>query len=333
MAQGYTDNYSSTLSGGYSSGGTSLSVASVTGLPASGLEFYLLVAAELLNTAELFKVTSYSGTTLAVVGAQGNTSASNHSSGATITGCWISTNVLNGIRADQSQVGVYASLPASGMKKGDRYRCTDAPYEFIFDGTNFIPIHPQFGQVAIPGPGNFSWLNQGSSTESTTHGFAFLAHPGGSSSFDVSARVMAQPTKPYTITALMRIGMSNTFNAAGLLWRDSSGGGLHCVGVGWEGSATPGFDSFKANSPTSFNAHYSGSPGSGPWPSINDLWIRIQDDNTNRIFSVSIDGQTWLPLFTVGNTDFLTANQVGYWVKSQNTSFPGSVQLLSWVQS
>jgi hypothetical protein len=80
------DRYSSTLSSSYSSAGTSLSVTSATGLPSCGsaCNFYVDVEAESTNTEEVLHVTAISGTTLTVAGAQANTSASNHSSGATI---------------------------------------------------------------------------------------------------------------------------------------------------------------------------------------------------------------------------------------------------------
>lgn len=80
------DRYASTLSGAYSSGGTSLSVTSASGLPTGSCDFYALVEAEGSNTEEVFHVTSVSGTTLTVAGAQAGTSASNHASGASIIG-------------------------------------------------------------------------------------------------------------------------------------------------------------------------------------------------------------------------------------------------------
>lgn len=79
-----------TLASGYTSGGTSLSVSSATGLPSGACDFYLIVEAfagtspDGSNTEEVFHVTNVSGTTLTVAGAQAGTSASNHGSGANV---------------------------------------------------------------------------------------------------------------------------------------------------------------------------------------------------------------------------------------------------------
>src|SRR5581483_9995896 len=85
----HADRYQSTLSSSYTAGGTSLSVTSAASgasqLPTDG-DFFLIVQADGANTAEVFLVTSRSGTTLTVIGAQAGTSASNHASGATVIG-------------------------------------------------------------------------------------------------------------------------------------------------------------------------------------------------------------------------------------------------------
>ena len=87
MALNLFDRYTTTLASSYTAGGGSLSVGSAAGLPSDGtVDFYLIVQAEGSNTEEVFHVTSKTGTTLTVTGAQANTGASNHSSGATVIG-------------------------------------------------------------------------------------------------------------------------------------------------------------------------------------------------------------------------------------------------------
>lgn len=80
----FVDRYSSTLASGYTSGGSTLTVTSASGLPTGVCNFYAIVAAEGGNTEEVFLVTNVSGTTLTVTGAQAGTSASNHTSSAVI---------------------------------------------------------------------------------------------------------------------------------------------------------------------------------------------------------------------------------------------------------
>jgi hypothetical protein len=85
-ALNFVDRYSSTLSAGYTAGGTSLSVASASGLPSGACNFYVIVQAEGANTEEVFQVTNVSGTTLTVAYAQAGTANSNHASGALVIG-------------------------------------------------------------------------------------------------------------------------------------------------------------------------------------------------------------------------------------------------------
>ncbi len=112
----WADNYNSTLASGYTSGGSSLVVTGVgTGastLPTSG-DYYVLVEADGANSAEVFKVTARSGTTLTVVGAQAGTGASNHGSGATIRATIIVKAALDQFAADIIAAGATSYAPAT----------------------------------------------------------------------------------------------------------------------------------------------------------------------------------------------------------------------------
>jgi hypothetical protein len=46
---------------------------------------------------------------------------------------------------------------------------------------------------------------------------------------------------------------------------------------------------------------------------------------------MSADGQHFMAIHTVGRTDFLTADEVGIVVNSQNATFAAAGTLLSWV--
>lgn len=43
-----------------------------------------------------------------------------------------------------------------------------------------------------------------------------------------------------------------------------------------------------------------------------EIWLRVHDNKTNRIWSFSFDGLTWVDFFTEARTSFLTATQVGF---------------------
>ena len=85
----------------------------------------------------------------------------------------------------------------------------------------------------------------------------------------------------------------------------------------------------KHTSPTVYSAAYTVQAITPHVP----LFLRIADDDTNRIMSWSNDGQHWIVSHTVGRTDFLTADEVGFMVNSNNATWPASMTLLSWVEA
>jgi hypothetical protein len=48
---------------------------------------------------------------------------------------------------------------------------------------------------------------------------------------------------------------------------------------------------------------------------------------------VSTDGQNFKVIHTVGRTDFLTADQVGFFVNDQSNTIAAGMTLLSWKQA
>lgn len=66
----------------------------------------------------------------------------------------------------------------------------------------------------------------------------------------------------------------------------------------------------KWNSATSNNSDYKITAMSlvGPIPK----WMQIRDDGTNRYLDYSINGVDWVNFHTVGRTDWLTPNNIGF---------------------
>lgn len=61
------------------------------------------------------------------------------------------------------------------------------------------------------------------------------------------------------------------------------------------------------------------------------IWLKLQDDGTHRLFSISTDGVNWLQVQSTANTDYITPNQAGFFADTGNTStLPGGITLLSW---
>jgi hypothetical protein len=221
-----------------------------------------------------------------------------------------------------------ASLPAAAIA-GKLVLPSDGIHVYRDTGSALVPWGPIW-PMTRPVNTDFSWINQGTATITDANGMLHLSAPA-SAAANARLRVKAAPATPYTITAyLIPLLLQADFHAAGLLFREVATGELHTFAFGW---ATSRFllASAKWASPTSFTADYT---------TLNaqqflqgGIWLRIADDGTNRICSVSNDGYNWLVVHSVSRVDFLTADQVGFYVNANNASFGLGVSLVSWKQA
>ena len=137
-------------------------------------------------------------------------------------------------------------------------------------------------------------------------------------------RVKALPTPPYTITIGFLPNIVPSANAwAGVVWYDSVSGKLHTISMSFGMSYIPE----KWNSVTSFNASY-GSIDARSMMCGSLAWIQLQDDNTNRKTNVSADGVNWVTPHTILRTDFLTPNQIGFFINAKDADT--CIQIVSW---
>lgn len=128
MAEVYANNYSSTLSAGYTAGAGSISVTSASGLPSllSSDTLHLTIVDQTTNLVKLIiKVTAISGTTLTITAESSDT---NCSSGDKIYGTMLTVDALAQRRKDMQGYGAIASRPASASQTlvtGQRYSSND----------------------------------------------------------------------------------------------------------------------------------------------------------------------------------------------------------------
>lgn len=146
------------------------------------------------------------------------------------------------------------------------------------------------------GTGLTNWLNQGTALVSDSAVGITIDAPSSGAAANMSARYMAAPSPPYTITALMAATRnSSTFSGAGIGWYDGSSK-LHVLSFIINNGGAPRIEVEKWNSTTSFNSNDLQS-------SLNafsqPIWFRLQDDGTNVSFAFSQDGASFLPLFSV----------------------------------
>jgi hypothetical protein len=337
MSLTFIDRYESTLNASYSSGGASLIVS---GAPTDGsaYPYWVVVEAEGVNTEECFKVTARTGTTLTVTGAQFNTAASDHASGAVIKG-----SIMGKAAFEEQQQNIiltpntYANLPAASLA-GRIYYPTDSPYgPLIDDGSNWDHFLPLFGEATPPVDGDYSWANQGGASVSTTNGGIILTAPAVAGQ-NMRVRYKSSPAAPYVLTAAFQFqGTPAAANAAaGILFRQASDGKLHALHITvidsngsvwvrrWTDPSTFDSTDFQTDSEVALAAFSRAS---------SLVWMRIEDDNTDRKFYMSGDGRNWIELYSVGRTTFLTADQIGFWAESGQTTAPAIMWLLHWKET
>ncbi len=178
-----------------------------------------------------------------------------------------------------------------------------------------------------PVDGDFAWINQGPATVDTTFGGIFLSE-AANPTLNFRIRKKSAPSTPYVITAgFLPQFIATNFHQFGLVFRQSSDGKLHAFSVQQSSGRILG--SLKYTSATSFSAVYNQQAMYG----LSVVWLRIADNGTNRICSFSHDGFHWDVFATIGRTDFLTADEVGFFIDVESSGFPLGVTLVSWEQT
>jgi hypothetical protein len=191
---------------------------------------------------------------------------------------------------------------------------------------------------------SYSWVNQGSATIDITHGGEILSVPAGAGSDALRLRVKSIPAAPYTVTVacIPLFPFPSNFNACGIALRDSGSSkiitfGLSSDSTQWATSQV--LSIIKWTNATTFSAFYTPTPTVAasyaaltPYQMGPCLWLRIRDDNTNRVLSISSDGETFHQLHTVGRTDFITPDQIGFFVNQQNATYGVKLNVLSWTE-
>ncbi len=169
---------------------------------------------------------------------------------------------------------------------------------------------------------DFTAVNQGDSTLTEFNGGLVLTAPFAASP-QMRMYEKTLPSAPYKITAMCWFwegagGIAAT--GGGIHLRDSSGGKITTIAL--RNSTTGQIQKWSNN--TTQDASYASI---NAWRDLGKpAYIRIEDDTTNRIYSVSADGNSWTVIHTIGNTDYLTPDKYGIF---QNADLTSGARLLT----
>lgn len=321
MPEQIFNNYSSTLSAGYTAGAGSISVSNATSngvtLPASGT-YTLVVVDQSTKLPKLYyRVSSRSGTTCS--GSAEGTDA-NANSGDLVYGGMLSAAALAQIRADMLGYGSISALPSTtGQTTGNIYIATDTPYnKYVFNGTIWVPF---LGGIPCSSPTTSTFATDGSSSGLTINSYAvsngvLIFQASQTSGTDnVAVKVTSVPTAPYTRTLRCSFNYKETGNGAypwvGLCLRDSATGKIIVFGPARTDTLNLAMRVGKWTNNTTFSADYYVQNFFPPATYEGVYHLQLTDDNTNRIFKVSRDGYNFETVYSVGRTDFITPDQIG----------------------
>jgi hypothetical protein len=235
-----------------------------------------------------------------------------------------------------SSTGTYAALPScTAAITGAVYWPSDSFYALRCSGSTWAYFGPNF-PMTDPNLQSWSWVNQTSATVSSTNGGIILTGTANAG-INIQGRFTTIPAAPYTVTmGAIPLLQGTQYNNCGMALRNSSSGKLVTLDLfaGLNASVTvaPAFfiGGTKFASPTGANdgdyISFKGVSLNGPL-----IFFRFKDDNTNRTFWVSTDGVNFLQLFSVGRTDYITPDQIGFMCNSYNSNLVPSMTVLSWL--
>lgn len=220
---------------------------------------------------------------------------------------------------------IYNNRAGIAAYKNNVFYGSNSQNEAYYDGSNW---HSRLHKLHVTDfiDTTFTWLNQGTSTiSSSERGYMNLLAPASASN-NIRARVKTIATAPYKWTILFSMFQNVVnFQNAGMILRDSASGKIitFCL------NESNILRVFKFNSATSFDTAYTiGSWRSG-FNTSSGLYLRIHDDNTNRHYQFSMDKVYWHNVLTTLRTDWITPDQMGYYANSVN-SHPVRVFIQSW---
>lgn len=194
-------------------------------------------------------------------------------------------------------------------------------------GGGGFPWWPTIVDPTLPA---WAWQNQGGAAVVQANGIVFLSVP--SSTTSIRSRLISAVATPWTITTLLRPRhVSATQQYGGLVLRESSTGKLYIFYVLGNGTV----QAVKFTNDTTFST-VGAVNVAGPLGYLGDWqWLRVTDNGTNLLFSISLDGRNFIQLGSEGRTVFMAGgpNQYGIFGNADGGVAAFDVSFTHWVQT
>lgn len=189
-------------------------------------------------------------------------------------------------------------------------------------------VVPPAGITAPPSVSSLTAVNQSTSTFADTASGIFMSQPAAATQY-IAALVKAVPGVAYTFTVgMLPIYTQTNYQAAGICLTDGTG----FVTFTLEYANSPVIIATKWAGFGTYTADYTSTAAYANVLNMPQaIWLRIQDDGTNRKTYWSWDGFNWNLLNSVSRTDFITPTQLGVCVKTQNATYPATAAFFSWL--
>lgn len=236
-------------------------------------------------------------------------------------GMFVNAAYLNGVgtqintnTAATPLYGHWSALPtAAAGNSGALYFCDDTDSVYKSNGSAWTKIRVAGAGGTFADPAALTAFNLGTAAFASDKGDRVFTIPSSGSDNLRGEYQTLSPTSGYTVTSPLTL--ATTISAisvySGLLL-GSSGGAYITFGPAYN----PAFSTYclavsKWTSATAFSANYTNIL-STTLPQMLPRWLRIRDDSTNRICEYSFDNIDWFQAHSVGRTDFLTPDRVGW---------------------
>lgn len=206
----------------------------------------------------------------------------------------------------------YASPPGSPTD-GDTWIPSDSPYTAYRVSSAWIWRY-KGGAVTLPDAASLSWVNQGAAVLTVNGGALNLFAPANATS-NLRLRTKVTPAATFKLRVGLARGHWNVnFAHAGIVVRDSGTGKLVTLGLSQGGGV---FVQEYSGPTTGFVATIFDPPLAGFVPD----YLEIEETITDRIFRVGRLGFTMMTIFSHAVATYLTTNQAGFYVDSNNATY------------